>query len=93
MPTSRTIQGPCSSPRRLVANIAKQPVGNVPSMPLLADKAASRWRLAHRVSAVADRRYPGQSGEMLHPGPYQVEVVVDVLDLVSLLRARRTCQG
>src|ERR1019366_7326583 len=50
--------------RRLVANIAKQHVGNVPSMPLVADKAASRWRLAHRVSAVADRRYPGQSGEM-----------------------------
>ena len=42
---------------------------------------------------MADRRYPGQSGGMLHPGPYQVEVVVDVLDLVSLLRARRTCQG
>ena len=62
-------------------------------MPLVADKAASRWRLAHRVSAVADRRYPGQSGEMLHPGPYQVEVVAEVLDLVSLLRARRTCQG
>jgi len=32
-------------------------------------------------------------GEVLHPGPYQVEVVVDVLDLVSLLRAASTCQA
>ena len=44
--------------------------GNMPSIPLGADKPASQWtRLAHSVSAVADRRYPGQSGEMLHPGP------------------------
>jgi hypothetical protein len=68
MPTSPTIQGPCSVLGELLRTSHSNPSGNMPSTPLCVDKPASQWtRLAHSVSAVADRRYPGQSGEMLHP--------------------------
>ena len=70
MPTSPTIHGPCSVLGELLRTSQSNQSGNMPSVPLGVDKLASQWtRLAQSPSGVADRRYPGQSGEVLHPGP------------------------